>query len=77
MQSRKAMKKGGKARYPASPGAALSTSVNKSSTVSMFSAIFISECPSRTLQQWINVRILCGNHGNGKIFFLNFQLTSH
>jgi hypothetical protein len=49
MQGRKAMKKGGKARYPASPGAALSTAVNKSSTVSMFSEIFISECPSRTL----------------------------
>jgi len=33
MQSRKAMKKGGKARYPASPGAALTTSANKSSSV--------------------------------------------
>ena len=43
------MKKGEKARYPASPGAALSTSVNKSSPASMFSEIFTSECPSRTL----------------------------
>jgi len=49
MQSRKAMTKGGKARYLASPGAALTISVNKSSTVSMFSKLFISECPSRTL----------------------------